>query len=54
MLIKLDTLDFTLENIEENSVQTAKAALTKSDWVKLDRMVMALIFVVAIVGSLIF
>ena len=54
MLIKLDTLDFRFENIEKHSVQATNSALTKSDWIRLDRIVIALIFVAAILGSLIF
>lgn len=53
MLIKLDTSDFTLESIETSRAKKKPILLTKSGWVRIDRIVMALIFLIAIVCSLV-
>lgn len=52
MLIKLDSLDFTFGRIERTA--KVKKAITKADWVKIDRIVMAAMFLVAIIASLVF
>lgn len=54
MLVKLDRLDFGFAKVEERTVSAARKSLSRTDWIRIDRIVMALMFLVVIVGSLLF
>ncbi|MET4083120.1 hypothetical protein ABIB40_003089 [Pedobacter sp. UYP30] len=54
MLIKLNTSNFTFENIASRTEKKAHNALTKADWIRVDKIVMVLMVLIAIVSSLVF
>ncbi|MCZ4245290.1 hypothetical protein [Pedobacter punctiformis] len=54
MIIKLDTSLFRLSRAKDESLKKEVRPLTKTEWINADRIVMAVLFLIAIVGSIIF
>ncbi len=54
MLVKMNQLDFTFARSERQSVEKQNKILTQADWVKFDRIVIAVLFIFAILGCLMF
>ncbi|SER06993.1 hypothetical protein [Pedobacter rhizosphaerae] len=54
MIIKLDTSLFRLLRAKNQSTRKSATPLTKKQWVTADRIVMAIMFLAAIVGSIVF
>ncbi|WP_316804755.1 hypothetical protein [Pedobacter nototheniae] len=54
MIIKLDTSLFRLSRVKDESLKKEIRPLTKAEWINADRVVMAALFLIAIVGSIFF
>lgn len=54
MVIKLKASDYILRHFPTTTEKKKLSALKKADWVKVDRIILALMYLIAIAGSLIF
>lgn len=54
MIIKLDTIVFRLFRAKHESLKKEVRPLTRAQWINADRIVMAVLFLIAIVGSIFF
>lgn len=54
MIIKLDTSLFRLSRAKDESLRKEVKPLTRAEWINADRVVMAALFLIAILGSIFF
>ncbi|MCX2493991.1 hypothetical protein OQX63_10940 [Pedobacter sp. PF22-3] len=54
MIIKLDTSVFRLSRHKAETVKKVVTPLTKDQWITADRIVMAAMFIVTIIGAILF
>ncbi|MBB4110217.1 MULTISPECIES: hypothetical protein [Pedobacter] len=54
MIIKLDTSVFRLSRHKAETVKKIAAPLTRAQWITADRIVMAAMFILTIIGAILF
>ena len=54
MIIKLDTSVFRLSRHKAETVQKVATPLTRDQWITADRIVMAVMFILTIIGAILF
>ena len=54
MIIKLDTSVFRLSRHKAETVKKVAAPLTRDQWITADRIVMAAMFILTIIGAILF
>ncbi|MEH3111892.1 hypothetical protein [Pedobacter terrae] len=54
MIIKLDTSIFRISRHKAETVKEVAKPLTRDQWITADRIVMAVMFIVTIIGAILF
>jgi hypothetical protein len=54
MIIKLDTSVFRLGGPKAETAKKTDQLLSKAQWINADRVVMAVMFIIVIIGSILF
>jgi len=54
MIIKLDTSIFRLSRHKAETIKKVATPLTRDQWITADRIVMAALFIVTIIGAILF